>query len=684
MEFLTYLAKVSLFTILFYGFYVLLIRRTTFFRLNRAYLILSLILSFLLPLITLEERVSIKVEEQAAQADFAGDNAAYDIAPVDLAPAPAGKDMITSLLLAAYICGALVFLGMFLYRLSLVIRLVRSYPETTYDDDLPVVVMTGSHLRTGSFSFFNRIFISQTDFDHHFDTVYSHEKAHVTQRHSLDILLVELFRVVFWFNPVLQLYKHSLQEVHEFLADTSATDKESYARFLVAYAMSGDYPPTITNSFFNSLSLKKRIEMLYKKPDPGYALTRYLLIIPIAALLVTLTASRHYVYTYEKEPLPPVPKSDKVISEKATDTADNTPNSPVESLPAEARVPVLVTYERESSPTTQKDDRVISGRVTDAADNTPLPGAAVLVKGLTVGTTTDSDGFYSLTVPSGSHELYVSFVGFIPQSLTLRDKDRIDIALSRSRNQLDELVVIGYGPVKGTRQQGDTVPSKPTGEFRVVEQMPEFPGGIAELRRYLSKNIRYPGEAARANIQGRVYVSFMINKLGDIRNPRVLQGLGHGIDEEALRIVISMPRWTPGKQNGAPVDVEYTLPINFKLDLPEENKQGYVPQQGTIIRNSDETRNTGTRIQIRGAEAQSVAGHLFSPYELTEIIDQPRMKFPRGEDAPLYLVDGKELYSLDGLKPDTIASLTVLKRGNLVSEYGPRAKNGVILITLKK
>src|SRR5690606_31843644 len=108
-----------------------------------------------------------------------------------------------------------------------VARLLRSYPKTV-SDDLPVVVMTDENPGPGSFSFFNRIFINKADFDHHFDTVYNHEKIHVAQYHSLDILLVELFRVVFWFNPVLGLYKHSLQEVHEFLADTSATNKEDY------------------------------------------------------------------------------------------------------------------------------------------------------------------------------------------------------------------------------------------------------------------------------------------------------------------------------------------------------------------------------------------------------------------------------------------------------------------------
>lgn len=102
--------------------------------------------------------------------------------------------------------------------------------------------------------------------------------------------------------------------------------------------------------------------------------------------------------------------------------------------------------------------------------------------------------------------------------------------------------------------------------FTVVEQQPEFTGGMAALGQYLQKNLRYPAAAQRANVAGRVFVSFVVNTDGSIQDVQVLKGLGFGTDEEAQRVVKSMPKWRPGKQSGRPVRVKYNLPINFTLE----------------------------------------------------------------------------------------------------------------------
>jgi len=109
-------------------------------------------------------------------------------------------------------------------------------------------------------------------------------------------------------------------------------------------------------------------------------------------------------------------------------------------------------------------------------------------------------------------------------------------------------------------------PPKDDQVFTVVEQQPEFNGGMSALNQYLSKNIRYPAAAQRANVSGRVFVSFIVNTDGSIQDVQVLKGLGFGTDEEATRVVKSMPKWRPGKQSGRPVRVKYNLPINFQLE----------------------------------------------------------------------------------------------------------------------
>jgi protein TonB len=101
--------------------------------------------------------------------------------------------------------------------------------------------------------------------------------------------------------------------------------------------------------------------------------------------------------------------------------------------------------------------------------------------------------------------------------------------------------------------------------FTIVEEMPSFLGGEAELFKYLGKAIKYPQMAQESGISGVVYVTFVVDKDGKIRDAKVLRGIGGGCDEEAIRVVKAMPAWKPGKQRGKPVTVQYNLPIRFTL-----------------------------------------------------------------------------------------------------------------------
>ncbi len=101
--------------------------------------------------------------------------------------------------------------------------------------------------------------------------------------------------------------------------------------------------------------------------------------------------------------------------------------------------------------------------------------------------------------------------------------------------------------------------------FQVVEQMPEFPGGMEALLKYLSKNIKYPSMALDNGIQGRVLVSFTVNKDGSIVDPEILRSVDPSLDKEAIRVISTMPKWNPGKQRGKPVRVKYTVPVAFRI-----------------------------------------------------------------------------------------------------------------------
>ncbi|WP_162053622.1 energy transducer TonB [Pontibacter pamirensis] len=119
------------------------------------------------------------------------------------------------------------------------------------------------------------------------------------------------------------------------------------------------------------------------------------------------------------------------------------------------------------------------------------------------------------------------------------------------------------GEIDGTSDVvAEVVEEKP---YTYVEQMPTFPGGETEMLRYLGKNIRYPAAAQRAGIEGIVVLSFVVSRTGEISEIEVIKKLGGGTDEEAVRVVKSMPKWTPGKQNGRTVPVRYTLPVRYTI-----------------------------------------------------------------------------------------------------------------------
>ena len=127
---------------------------------------------------------------------------------------------------------------------------------------------------------------------------------------------------------------------------------------------------------------------------------------------------------------------------------------------------------------------------------------------------------------------------------------------------IDDIQAVGYAP---TAKAND--PAAEQGEvFQVVEEQPMFPGGMQELMKFMQTNIRYPKEAQERGIQGRVIVQFVVNKDGSISEECVVRSVDSQLDAEAIRIIRSMPNWTPGKQRGEPVRVRFTLPVTFRLN----------------------------------------------------------------------------------------------------------------------
>ena len=185
--------------------------------------------------------------------------------------------------------------------------------------------------------------------------------------------------------------------------------------------------------------------------------------------------------------------------------------------------------------------------------------------------------------------------------------------------------------------------------FDVVEQMPEYPGGPKALMEFLNNNVQYPAEAEKAGIQGRVIATFVIEKDGSISNAKVVKSVDPLLDAEALRVIGAMPNWKPGMQNGKIVRVKYTVPLSFHLDGGGEEIDHLCREDGTIV-----------EIDIEKGDTTIV--------------------------RPLFIVDGKvmdgrKVYSIN---PKTIERYYMQNGQEAIEKYGDKAKDGVVLITLKK
>ena len=130
---------------------------------------------------------------------------------------------------------------------------------------------------------------------------------------------------------------------------------------------------------------------------------------------------------------------------------------------------------------------------------------------------------------------------------------------------------VGVVTQEGDENATELPPEQPVADpdagkiFTYVEEQPTFPGGEASMYEFLQKNIKYPPLARENGITGRVFLTFIVGPDGDIRDVKVLRGIGAGCDEEAVRVVKNMPKWKPGKQNGRSVNVQFNMPINFTL-----------------------------------------------------------------------------------------------------------------------
>lgn len=551
---MVYFLKINVAIALFYAFYRLFFYKDTFFTWRRTALLCFFAVSAIVPLFNIQTWIE-QQEPMAAMADL---YATVVLPELTLTPQPETdwKQLLADGIGIAYWLVVALLTARFLVQLTGIIRLGRRCPTQKIDD-------TTVHLLPrpeGPFSFFRWIFVypdAHTGEELH--EILTHERTHARQWHSIDVMIGELACIVCWFNPFAWLMKREIRTNLEYMADEKVLetghDSRTYQYHLLGLSHH-KAAATIYNSF-NVLPLKKRITMMNKRRTRAIGRTKYLMFLPLAALLMIVSNIEAVARATQKITAEVM----EAVTPAETPEVQPQPEN-IAPLPKQEPDNIAPSSQPEMNvapiPQQEKSKKVTyKGKIVDDEAGNPISDVKIIIdhkyQSITKSTVNAQGEFRIETSPEAS--ILFEHTKSDGSKLVRFCTPKV-LAQMNPDNMVIEL--IPYIDIKTAATEADV--------YEVVENMPEFPnGGMTALMKYLSDNIRYPEAAHKAGIQGRVTVQFVVGKDGSIGNVSILRGVNADLDAEAIRVISSMPKWKPGTQKGEPVKVKYTVPVMFRL-----------------------------------------------------------------------------------------------------------------------
>ena len=637
--FLVYILKSAVCLAIFYLFYRLLLSKETFHRFNRMALLGVMLLSCLLPLVkvTVEQASPVNAQVMSME-DLLLMYQWNSEAVVEEGSRPFHWQ---EGLVLVYFVGLFFVIVRHLWSLGRMLYLIRHSRCERLDNGIRLVV---HRRKLAPFSWMRYIVISETDLKESGHHILVHEMAHIHHRHSWNLLLTEACAWLQWFNPAIWLLKQELQNIHEYEADEEVLRQEinakEYQMLLIKKAV-GARLYSIANSF-NHSSLKKRITMMIRKKSNPWARAKYLYVLPLAAVTVAAFARPEI-----SKPL------DEISSVKVNDLSA-----------------VLETY-ADKNVSNPAEKTKLKMKVVDE-EGKPIIAATVLVANTTNGTLTDENGNFTLEVGT-DQSIQVAYIGMSTVTMSVKD----------CLKKADQTIVLTESDTKKDVKVVASAPQAVTSDdqtFSVVEQMPEYPGGMRAGLEFMARNLRYPTKAREAGKQGRVIVQFVVRKDGSLSDFKVLRPVDPWLDAEAIRVISTMPKWKPGMQDGKPVSVKFTLPVTFMLEgTNSKPKAGDndVVVVGYGVQKSEESVDVPTIKLHNPMDELSITGDFK--------IDSVGSSKASGM-SPLVIMDGLEVSEdvIKKLNPKKIQSVSVLKNEAATAKYGKKGKFGVILITTKR
>jgi TonB family protein len=662
-----YLLLVNFYLVLFFGFYALLLRRETFFQLNRIYLVAASLLSFIIPLIQADWVKDLFITQEVQHTIY---NMPIGI-PLTFIPAVETGITLGEVLNIVYVSVTLFLLARLMWQLLILKKAIeKPTPSAAY-------------------TFFKKISLGENMAQS--KIIAEHEQVHAGQWHSVDVMIIETVMIINWFNPVVYLYRFAIKYIHEFIADSqvikAGTDKADYALLLLSQTFDVS-ANNLVNQFYNHSLLKQRIMMLQKNKSQRIALAKYGLSAPLFILMMIFSSATINNST-----------AVAAINTKTTKVLAATTDDLIDAVADRSEIPVenkIVEEKTIKAATATNNSTLAIDTIYSKVDQVPqFPGGfPELAKYLGA----------NIHYPAADRtaklqaKVFVKFV--VERDGTLSDIKTVDLPNqpnNGSQAMKDEALrvmlrspkwtpgtnagktvrVAFVLPVSFTLSPGEA--GKPTGAvsddkgtiYSQVDKQPMFPGGLELFGKFLGNNIKYPKDDREKGIKGKVFTSFVVETDGTLTDIKALRGPSQAMMDEAVRVLLRSPKWEPGVKDGHPVRVSYTLPVAYMLDVQEDTKSGKV-----------NVSTDGTNLNIASVPAVTIK-------KLER--KASGLKTPT---SPMYIIDGVVtdvktdkngvgVSPLSAMPQEDIASMEILKDETATKLYGDKGKYGVILITTK-
>ncbi|MEM7550591.1 MAG: M56 family metallopeptidase [Bacteroidota bacterium] len=473
--------------------YMILFREEPNFRFRRFFILSSISLSILLPFISFKANspfpiISQSISKSASELSF------IVLQEIIITSEEVEFWNFPRVILGVYVLIVLFIIIRFLLGIINIIRIKRN-SNSKITRFRPFWIIENDSIN-GTFTFFNYLFTNNRK--HLTPQVISHEKAHVNERHSVDIILVNMLTALFWANPMSWYFRKHLQDLHEFLADRKALrdgGETEYINTLLSQTVPG-LQLSVGHYLNKSLTLK-RLKMMKAKNEK---IKKWKL-----AVAFTFMACSGILIGCNED----------VIK----DVDD-----------------VLLTATQLQVPEKYKNDLKQYQEANPDAD------------------------FVYIQIDSKNEEAFNRIKSLDPKSIAIMevDKSKETISLLFNRN----------GALRSSQDKG---PDE-NGIYTIVEEAASPSIGLPNFYQYIRENLKYPEQAKKLGVEGKVLVQFVVNEKGELTNVKAVKGIGAGCDAEAVRVINEAMAWKPGRENGKAVKQRIILPISFALKGDSNNK----------------------------------------------------------------------------------------------------------------